>query len=113
DAGDHARAGTYSQAGQPRIPPQSQPDPVHGPENPGTMRGVSAVNWIASRGGVVHRQQLIAAGIDPAALRPHQLNRAWFATDSAPPALVAAARVSGRVACVTAAAHVGLALLHS
>ncbi|HWL59598.1 MAG TPA: DUF559 domain-containing protein [Microbacteriaceae bacterium] len=73
---------------------------------------MTAVDWITSRGGVVHRTDLIAAGYDPRRLGALRLNRAWYATANAPPELLAAARVSGRIACATAAAHLGLALLH-
>lgn len=71
-------------------------------------------SWVAARGGIVHRQQILDEGVSPRALRAalargdaERIRRYWVATASAPPPLVAAARASGRLACVSAAAHRG------
>jgi len=64
-----------------------------------------------ARGGVVHRDEIVAAGQFRALGRLLRLNRAWYAHVDAPPALVSAALVGGRITCVTAAHHLGLPLL--
>ncbi|EIC08891.1 protein of unknown function DUF559 [Microbacterium laevaniformans OR221] len=69
---------------------------------------------VAAGGGIVHRQVVLDAGIRPAALRAaiaagevRRVRRYWVATSAAPQALVQAAEVSARLACVSAAKHRG------
>lgn len=69
-------------------------------------------SWIESRGGVAHRDDLITAGFARSLGVLARINRAWYAVPGAPPVLVEAARISGRVTCVTAAEHLGLPLLY-
>ncbi|MFJ4037558.1 DUF559 domain-containing protein [Microbacterium sp. NPDC090007] len=66
--------------------------------------------WVTARGGIVHRQQILDAGIPPGRLRAaitrgevDRVKRYWVATTTAPTALVSAARASGRLACISAA----------
>jgi very-short-patch-repair endonuclease len=66
--------------------------------------------FIAARGGIVHRQDLRDAGFGPRALRAavhagdaRLIRRTWFAVDSAPRDLVAAAEGGGRLTCVSLA----------
>lgn len=66
--------------------------------------------WVRARGGIVHRQQILDAGIPASRLRATitrgevgRVKRYWVATENAPVALVGAARASGRLACVSAA----------
>lgn len=70
--------------------------------------------WLARRGGIAHRRELALAGFTAAELRDpalQRIGRSWLALESAPPDLVEAATVGGRVTCVTAARRLGLALL--
>lgn len=69
---------------------------------------------VTRQGGIVHRQQLLDQGVPLRALRAAvtrgevaRVRRYWVATDDAPPLLREAARVSGRLACISAAAHRG------
>ncbi len=68
--------------------------------------------WAKSHGGVVHREDVGRAGFHPEQLAQLvSLNRAWFATPDATPALRKAAALGGRLTCVTAAQHLDLSLL--
>lgn len=70
-------------------------------------------DWIRRHGGIAHRRELEAAGWGAARLRElDRIGRGWVAIADAPELLVAAARRRGRLACVTAARHLGLELLH-
>lgn len=74
----------------------------------------SAMNfltWLQQQGGIAHRQQARDAGFDARHIRPlvaaHEvttIGRNWIACQEAGADLIAAARVNGRAACVTAAA---------
>ncbi len=66
--------------------------------------------WVAAHGGIVHRQQILDAGVPAHRLRAaitrgevDRVRRYWVATSNAPTVLVQAARSSGRLACVSAA----------
>jgi len=66
--------------------------------------------WVTARGGIVHRQQILDAGIPASRLRAtitrgevDRVRRYWVTTKNAPAALVGAAQASGRLACVSAA----------
>ncbi|MDZ5143540.1 DUF559 domain-containing protein [Microbacterium testaceum] len=66
--------------------------------------------WVTARGGIVHRQQILDAGIPASRLRAtitrgevDRVRRYWVTTKNAPAALVSAAQASGRLACVSAA----------
>jgi len=66
--------------------------------------------WVADRGGVVHRSDILDHGVSAAALRSalrsgelRRVRRYWVAVESAPPRLVAAAEATARLACVSAA----------
>lgn len=70
--------------------------------------------WIDDRGGIVHRQTLLDAGISPRTLRAQiadgaarRVRRYWVATPGAPPALVLAAECTSQLTCITAARHFG------
>lgn len=70
--------------------------------------------WIDERGGIVHRQTLLDAGVSPRALRTEIANgaaarvrRYWVATPAAPPVLVIAAAHTAQISCITAARHFG------
>jgi len=87
-------------------------DRVRAPE--GRLRGVGIRDLVAAGGGIVHRQVVLDAGIRPAALRAaiaagevRRVRRYWVATSAAPDALVRAAEVSARLACVSVAQHRG------
>jgi len=67
--------------------------------------------WVAEHGRIAHREDLLRAGFGRDLGRLVRVNRAWFRLPDAPVALVAAARLGGRITCVTAAKHRGLALL--
>ncbi|WP_431802080.1 endonuclease domain-containing protein [Microbacterium sp. bgisy203] len=69
---------------------------------------------VSSHGGIAHRQRVLDAGVHPLRLRAaiaggvvQRVRRYWVATTSAPPALVAAADSTARLACVSAARHRG------
>lgn len=76
------------------------------------MANVSAlVAWVASRGGVAHSRGLLEAGFSMHEMRSavsfgalERVRRSWLVHPSADPARRAAASVSGRITCVTAAA---------
>lgn len=66
--------------------------------------------WVERHGGIVHRQQLLDAGVSQRRLRAaldagvvERVRRYWVASSSAPPPLVSAARATAVVACVSAA----------
>jgi G:T-mismatch repair DNA endonuclease (very short patch repair protein) len=70
--------------------------------------------WLGRRDGIAHRRDLAAAGFTPQALRRSSavpVGQRWLAVPSAPGDLVEAARVHGRLACISAARRVGLAAL--
>jgi len=86
------------------------------PQRPALRQGgaVGIRDLVAAGGGIVHRQAVLDAGIRPAALRAaiaagevRRVRRYGVATDAAPAALVRAAEVSARLACVSAARHRG------
>ncbi|TYL54379.1 DUF559 domain-containing protein [Agromyces mariniharenae] len=71
--------------------------------------------WAGARSGVVHQHDAIRAGFTRYAVRRGlergQLRRIrgpWLATADASPSLVRAARIGGRLACVSATRHHGL-----
>ncbi|MBO9578749.1 MAG: DUF559 domain-containing protein [Microbacteriaceae bacterium] len=71
------------------------------------------VTWLDARGGVAHRSEVRAAGFGRRAEQATRtLGRWWVASPAALPLLAAAATRNGRVACVSAAKHRGLAVLH-
>lgn len=70
--------------------------------------------WVAERGGIVHRSDVLDRGVTPQALRAavtagavQRVRRSWIATPDAPAMLRAAAESTARVACVSAARHRG------
>lgn len=70
--------------------------------------------WVAERGGIVHRSDVLDQGVTPQALRAavsagavQRVRRSWIATPDAPAMLRAAAESTARVACVSAARHRG------
>lgn len=80
----------------------------------GQSRTVGIRELVEAGGGIVHRRAVLDAGIRPTTLRAaitagevRRVRRFWVATDAAPAALVHAAEVSARVACVSAARHRG------
>ena len=77
--------------------------------------GMDIERWLRARGGIAHREALLAAGCTPAELercRLPRVRRFWLALPGADPALRVAASHRGRLDCVSAAEHWGLALLH-
>ncbi|MCT9818874.1 DUF559 domain-containing protein [Microbacterium sp. W1N] len=75
---------------------------------------MDVAQFVASRGGVVHRAEVIEAGASPGRIRAavlsgevERLRRSWLATATAPPLLRTAATASGRLACLSAARHRG------
>ncbi|MBO9577609.1 MAG: DUF559 domain-containing protein [Microbacteriaceae bacterium] len=74
---------------------------------------MQAAEWIRRHGGIAHRRDLEAAGWGKDALAGlPAIGRCWVHTGGAPPALVRAAALRGRLACVSAAQHLDLQLLH-
>lgn len=70
--------------------------------------------WLTTQDGIAHRSRIAAMGFDRSALRRSSargIGQRWLALESAPADLVAAAQVHGRVACMSAAARLGMALL--
>ncbi|WP_425840440.1 DUF559 domain-containing protein [Microbacterium sp. PA5] len=70
--------------------------------------------WVAARGGIVHRSDILDRGMSAPALRRAiadgavlRVRRYWVAVPDAPPQLVAAAEATARLACVSAARHRG------
>lgn len=66
--------------------------------------------WLGTRGGIAHRRAALTAGYGAAAQRAAvdsgralAIRRHWLALDDAPRALVAAARATARITCVTLA----------
>jgi len=71
--------------------------------------------YLRARGGIAHRETLLAAGCTPAQLERcgiPRVRRFWLALPEAEPALRFAASHRGRLDCVSVAQHWGLALLH-
>lgn len=69
------------------------------------------LTWLQQQGGIAHRKQARDAGFDARRIRPAvaaqqvtTIGRNWIASGEAGADLIAAARVNGRAACVTAAA---------
>lgn len=69
--------------------------------------------WVNAQGGIAARTAARDAGFGERALRVHRLGRRWLATDRADPLLREAAEHGARLACASAAAHRGLALLEA
>jgi very-short-patch-repair endonuclease len=76
---------------------------------------MSGADWIRREGGVAHSSQVRAAGFTPhdigravAQEGVHRVRRSWLVAEGCDPRREAAARISGRVTCVTAAAMRGL-----
>lgn len=70
--------------------------------------------FVASQGGIAHRQSVLDAGVRPAALRAaitagglSRVRRYWVRTDAAPADLVVAAQHTARLACISAGRHRG------
>ncbi|MCK6066626.1 MULTISPECIES: endonuclease domain-containing protein [Microbacterium] len=71
--------------------------------------------WLRGQGGIAHRETALDAGFSPARLRaavgPHtgitRVRRVWLALPEAPPAELTAARMGGRIACVSVARRRG------
>jgi very-short-patch-repair endonuclease len=66
--------------------------------------------WVASEGGIVHRQRVLDAGAPAHQLRAaiargdvNRIRRYWVATADAPAELLFAARCSARLGCISAA----------
>ena len=75
---------------------------------------MNVAHWITAHGGIVHRKQVLDAGISVYRLRAavargevERVRRNWVVTDAAPRVLLQAAQVSGRLTCVSAAVHRG------
>lgn len=70
--------------------------------------------WLDQTNGIRHVEEAMAAGFTKYAIAAAVASgsvrrlRQWIATPAAPPELCRAARISGRVACVSAARHHGL-----
>lgn len=74
---------------------------------------MDVLEWIRARGGIAHRRDLAAAGWQKHHLRDlTTVGRMWVVVGDPPPEFVRAAAERGALACVSAAAHLGLALLH-
>jgi very-short-patch-repair endonuclease len=80
----------------------------------GTLAGMDIREWVDRHGGIVHRRRILDAGVSERRLRAaiasgalQRVRRYWVATPAAPPVLLAAARATGRVACVSAARERG------
>jgi len=74
---------------------------------------MNVTEWIQRQGGIAHRRDLRDVGLSAHRLRGlATVGRSWVIAPGAPPALVRAASEGGRLACVSAAAHLGLAILH-
>lgn len=78
-------------------------------------RRMDLMGWLDSHGGIAHVDDLVRAGFTRYRIRSavatslvRRIRRSWICTTSAPPLLVRAAAISGRVACVSAARHHGL-----
>jgi very-short-patch-repair endonuclease len=75
---------------------------------------VQLVAWLDQTNGIRHVEEATAAGFTPYAIAAAVSSgsvrrlRRWIATPTAPPALCRAARISGRVACLSAAREHGL-----
>jgi len=68
--------------------------------------------WLESRGGVARRSDALAAGFSARAVRRAEtLGRWWIASPHADPELAWAARLNVRIACVSAARRLGIAVL--
>lgn len=72
-------------------------------------------SWLRNAGGVAHREAATSAGFSRHAIdravasgAVRRIRRSWLAHAEAPPALVGAASAGGRLACVSAARHLGL-----
>jgi very-short-patch-repair endonuclease len=76
---------------------------------------MSFESWLRTEGGVAHQVDVARAGFSRrvvdaaiAAGTARRLRRSWLAHHDAPAELIAAASAGGRLACVTAARHLGL-----
>lgn len=76
--------------------------------------GMDIAGFVRAHGGIVHRQAILDAGASPTHLRAvlaaghvDRVRRYWVADATAPVILRAAAEVTARVACVSAARHRG------
>jgi len=70
------------------------------------------LRWLDGRGGVAHRSEAVRAGFGRRAqAMARTLGRWWLASPGADPLLVRAAELNARIACVSAAARHGLAVL--
>lgn len=70
--------------------------------------------WLPRHGGIAHRAQLATAGFSAQRIAKsdvEHIGRRWIAVAGTAPGLVAAARVGGRLACISAARHLELQLL--
>lgn len=74
---------------------------------------MNATDWIQRHGGIAHRRELRDAGLTAYHLRGlRTVGRRWVIARGAPTELIRAAAEGGRLACVSAAAHLGLSMLH-
>lgn len=96
------------------MPPPSASFVERRPRHPPHSVGMDIARWVAERGGIVHRQQVLDAGASVGRLRAAlargdvaRARRYWVRTEHAPPDLVVAARATARLACVSAARHRG------
>lgn len=79
------------------------------------MPQLRLVDWISARSGLAHRSQVLAAGYSDHAMRSavrcgelRRLPRGWLGAVRLDPDLEIAARLGGRLTCVTAAQRRGL-----
>jgi len=74
---------------------------------------MNASDWIQQHGGIAHRRELRDAGLSAYHLRGlRTVGRQWVIAPGASSVLVMAAAAGGRIACLSAAAHLGLSMLH-
>jgi len=73
------------------------------------------VSWAARRSGIFHQHDAMRAGYTRYAVRRaleqggvRRIRGGWLATGEAPASLVQAARLGGRLACISATRHLGL-----
>src|SRR6476619_1377323 len=75
---------------------------------------MNVAEWVGSSGGIRHVDDALRAGFTRYAIRASIAGggirriRRWLAGPEAPPSLIRAAAVGGRLACVSAARHHGL-----